>query len=97
MASQADILPVPKLVLTLVLTIAFTLLCVLGGQRLFYVFQDMENQDKIEESVPYEINVIRREQLNSLNEYRVTDKAGKKISIPIDDAMDLVRKDLATD
>lgn len=97
MATQADILPVPKLILTLVLTIAFTLLCVLGGQVLYYAFQDVENQDKIEESVPHEINVIRREQLNSLNEYRVTDKAQKKVSIPIEDAMGLVQKDLSKD
>lgn len=97
MASQADILPVPKLLLTLVLTIAFTLLGVLGGQVLYYAFQDVENQDKINESVPYEINVIRREQLNSLNEYRVTDKAQKKVSIPIEDAMSLVQKDMSKD
>ena len=97
MAVQADNLPVSKLMLTLVLAIAFTLLCVLAGQVLYLSVQDLENDDKIEQSVPYEINVVRRDQLNSLNEYRVTDKAKKRISIPIEEAMGLVQKDLAKD
>lgn len=93
MAVQEDNLPVSKLMLTAVLAIVFTVLCVLCGQVLYLAVQDVENEAKIDESVPYEINVVRRDQLNALNEYVVTDKAQRKISIPIDDAMSLVLKE----
>ena len=57
--------------------------------------QDHENQTKIEERQPTELLELRREQLNQIHEYRVTDKAQNRISIPIGDAMTLTRKDLA--
>ena len=93
MAVQADVLPIPKMVLTLVLFAVGSIVAVFTGQAIYLAVQDVENTEKLIEADPGMIE-YQLEQDAQLEEYRVVDPDSKHIAIPIEEAMKLVGKEL---
>lgn len=97
MAVQEDVLPIDKMVMALVLGTLGAIICVFSAQVIYLAVQHQEDEAKIESAQFTEIAELRRAATNALHEYRVVDKKNKRISIPIEQAMDIVARELAAE
>lgn len=95
--AQEDVIDVPRLFLVGAISVILTCVAIVGVQALYHAFEQAEHVRKEEQHRPAEIQVVTEEQRGRLNEWRVLERdaaAGPEIvAIPIDRAMEMVRKE----
>jgi hypothetical protein len=91
--AQYDDTKVAKVSNILILGSILTILFVLGTQALYHVVDSELTEDRVTNTVFEEVKGLEAWQTKKLHSYSL-DKASKKITIDIDQAMKLVVRDL---